>query len=274
MTRLVSIDPVLCAWVTNGTMIDQTEPMGMGVGMGMLGSLGLVAFAELFDGLPKLMACAKDPDGCYVYSNQAFADRAGAKRVANVLGKRASDFFPLDLVELYEHQDATVLRTGKPLHDHLELISDPSGVLKWSTTSKVRLLNDAAKPVAILVVSSDAPGVETNSASLAALVSYVEANLGENLRVSDLAATAQLSTPQLDRQVRRVFGMSPRQLVQRLRFDEAMFRLSHGDQSIATIAAECGFFDQASFTKQFRGATGMTPGAYRNGHPIRRGSVR
>jgi AraC-like DNA-binding protein len=242
--------------------------------MGMLGSLGLVAFAELFDGMPKLMACAKDPDGCYVYSNQAFADRAGAKRVAGVLGKRASDFFPPELAELYERQDQLVLQTGKPLHDHLELISDPTGGLKWSTTSKVRLLNDGARPVAILVVSSDAPGLETNSAALAALVEHIQDNLGTNLRVTDLANTAQLSTAQLDRQVRRVFGMSPRQLVQRLRFDESMFRLSHSNQPIAEVAAECGFFDQASFTKQFRSATGMTPGAYRSDHPIRGAAVK
>jgi AraC-like DNA-binding protein len=253
----------------NGLRTDQTQTMATSLQQAHQGSLGLTAFAELFDGMPKLMACAKNATGEYVYSNRAFADRTGAKRVADVIGKRAADFFPADLVELYERQDQAVLRTGRPLHDHLELISDPSGELRWSTTSKVRLLNDAAKPVAILVVSADAPGIETSSASLASLIEHVQAHLGENLRVSDLAATAQVSAAQLDRQVRRVFGMSPRQLIQRLRFDESMFRLSHSNQPIAEIAAECGFFDQPSFTKQFRAATGMTPGAYRSGHPIR-----
>ncbi len=235
----------------------------------LLGSLGLAAFAELFDGMPRVMACAKGVDGRYVFANQAFVDRAGAKRPADVLGRCAADFFPAELADLYERQDETVLRTGKPLHDELELISDPSRGIRWCITSKVRLLNDAGAPVAILVVSSDAPGVETNSASLAALVTQEQANLGTNLSVSDLARIAEVSKPQLDRQVRRVFGMSPKQLVQRLRFDDAMFRLSHTNQPIADVAAECGFFDQASFTRQFRGATGMTPGAYRSGHPIR-----
>jgi AraC-like DNA-binding protein len=32
---------------------------------------------------------------------------------------------------------------------------------------------------------------------------------------------------------------------------------------LGDIASECGFYDQSSFTKQFRAVLGVTPGAYR-----------
>ncbi len=49
----------------------------------------------------------------------------------------------------------------------------------------------------------------------------------------------------------------------RARLDEAMRRLDDTDLPITTIASECGYYDQSSFTRQFRRATGLTPGTYR-----------
>jgi AraC-like DNA-binding protein len=57
--------------------------------------------------------------------------------------------------------------------------------------------------------------------------------------------------------------MSPKQLLIRTRLDEAMRRLDDTDQTLASIADECGFYDQSSFTRQFQRAVGMAPGAYR-----------
>ena len=34
--------------------------------------------------------------------------------------------------------------------------------------------------------------------------------------------------------------------------------------TMGEIAAECGFYDQASFTRQFRSVLGLTPGSYRS----------
>jgi AraC-like DNA-binding protein len=39
--------------------------------------------------------------------------------------------------------------------------------------------------------------------------------------------------------------------------------LRESRRPIGEIAAECGFYDQATFCRQFRAATGLTPGQYR-----------
>jgi transcriptional regulator GlxA family with amidase domain len=54
-------------------------------------------------------------------------------------------------------------------------------------------------------------------------------------------------------------------LLQRLRLEHAVHLITSTPMSMGNIAAECGFYDQASFTRQFRAILGLTPGAYRKG---------
>ena len=64
-------------------------------------------------------------------------------------------------------------------------------------------------------------------------------------------------------------SLAPTHLLLRVRIEESMHMLSHGDCTLADIAARCGFYDQSNFTRQFRAATGVTPGTYRSLHPYR-----
>ncbi len=82
-------------------------------------------------------------------------------------------------------------------------------------------------------------------------------------RVSEIASAAGLSVTQLERLCRRTLGLSPRALLQRLRVEQAARLLTTSDASAGEIAAACGFYDQASFTRQFRAVVGMTPGSFR-----------
>ena len=82
-------------------------------------------------------------------------------------------------------------------------------------------------------------------------------------RVGELAAVAQLSTSQLERLCRRTLGMAPRGVLQRLRIENAVRLLATTTLTAGEIAAACGFYDQSSFTRQFRSVLGLTPGAFR-----------
>ncbi len=247
---------------------------GGGAGQALLGSLPLAAFAELFDGLPRTSACAKGPDRRYIYANQLFAERAGLKRVAQVIGKTALDLFPPELATAYDEQDEAVLRTGRPVQEQLELIGGPGVEPRWNVTSKVRLLSDAGETVGLLCVSIEVAGHEAHggdrsaAGGVAAALAEVKSDLAVQHRIGHLAEIAGLSSSQFERYVKRAYGLAPRQLVQRVRFDEAMHLLTHSDAPVADVAVRCGFYDQPSFTRQFRAATGMTPAAYRSGHPF------
>lgn len=86
-------------------------------------------------------------------------------------------------------------------------------------------------------------------------------------RVADLAAEFALSERTLQRLVIRRIGMTPKWLLQRHRLHDAVERLKDGTLSLAEIANELGYADQAHFTADFRTFTGMTPGRYLQDQP-------
>jgi AraC-like DNA-binding protein len=53
-------------------------------------------------------------------------------------------------------------------------------------------------------------------------------------------------------------GVSPKALARLLRFERALELL--GTRSLADVAYECGYYDQAHFNRDFRGFAGATPG--------------
>lgn len=226
---------------------------------------GVEALAELFHGLPLVMFCVKDVDGRYLAVNQAFADRVARTRPADVVGHRASDLFPRELAVSYEQQDAAVVATGRPIRGKPELILRPDGSRGWYATTKVPITENGTV-VAIAAVSVDlqaSPETRLDVAGLAAVVDFVAGHYHEPLQVADIAEAAGMTPAQLERRLRRVLGVSPKQLLLRTRVDEAARLLAETDESLADIAARCGFYDQSSFTRRFKWAVGLTPGAYR-----------
>ena len=227
------------------------------------------ALDEVFAGVPHTMFCVKDADGRYLAINQAFADRAG-RHPNQVLGRTARDFFPPDLVDAYEAQDARLLATGEAIRNELEMILRPDGSRGWYVTSKTLLRAADGSVDGIAVVSYDLRtgtearrGSDLRHSNLQAAIDLIRTSYAEPLKVADLAAAAELTPSQLERATRRALGVSPKQLIIRTRIDEALRRLDDTDLSIASIAGACGFYDQSSFTRQFRRAVGLTPGAYR-----------
>ena len=109
----------------------------------------------------------------------------------------------------------------------------------------------------------DAPGL---------LVNRLVAWLGDHpdvTRVDELAREAGLSERSLQRLVEQRIGLSPKWLLQRRRLHDAVEALKAGPGTLAEVAAELGYADQAHFTHDFRTVTGMTPGEYLKDQPVR-----
>jgi AraC-like DNA-binding protein len=51
-------------------------------------------------------------------------------------------------------------------------------------------------------------------------------------------------------------------VVQRFRLQEAALRLATTETTVATVAAELGYFDQAHFVRDFKSVVGRTPVDY------------
>jgi AraC family transcriptional regulator len=78
-----------------------------------------------------------------------------------------------------------------------------------------------------------------------------------------LAAESGVHPSHLVRAFRRHYGCAPASYLLRIRIEEARQALAVTNASIAEIALQAGFFDQAHFTRRFRAVTGTTPGRYR-----------
>ncbi len=94
-----------------------------------------------------------------------------------------------------------------------------------------------------------------------ALVDAVETD-PELLRVAQLCERFAMTERTVQRLTRRRLGLSPKWLIRRRRLHEAASRLRDAGVELAALAADLGYTDQAHFTRDFRAATGLTPGSY------------
>jgi AraC-like DNA-binding protein len=219
----------------------------------------------LMDDLSATMFCAKDVTGRYVAVNQVFVDRTRERSRRDVVGRRAQDLFVPELAEHYARQDREVLGSGRALRGVLELIRRPGGVPGWYLTSKVPVRVHGVV-VGLLSASEDLRSHDADDVavgSVSRVVDLVRERMSGPLTVTELAAAAGCSTSTLDRRVRRVFGLSPQQLVLRTRIDHAATLLASTGVPIAEVATACGFYDQAAFTRTFGRLTGETPAQFR-----------
>jgi AraC-like DNA-binding protein len=98
---------------------------------------------------------------------------------------------------------------------------------------------------------------------VAAALRRIEAQQGARLSVDMLAAEAAVSPFHFLRVFEQVVGVTPGQYMLRTRLRHAAVRLRRSSEAIATVALDCGFDDLSTFNRQFRRATGLSPGAFR-----------
>ena len=246
-------------------MLDQTNnPDGQGLFACQDELLGL------FETLSNVIFCAKDRDGRYVAANAAFVRRTGKASKRDVIGSVSSDHFIAELAARYDDQDRAVLASGKALRDELELIRRTNGELGWYLTTKLPVFDDSRlEAVGVVSVSRDLLTPSKSNIAIEGLqsvVGHVRSNLAEPLKVAELAEVAACTTVQLNRRMRRVFGVTTAQYVLRVRVEAASDMLVNTDDSIAAVATACGFYDQPSFTHRFARLTNTTPAQFRTSH--------
>jgi AraC family transcriptional regulator len=102
---------------------------------------------------------------------------------------------------------------------------------------------------------------------VAAALRCIEAQHDTRISVDDLAAAAAVSPFHFLRIFERVVGVTPGQYMLRTRLRRAAVKLRRSSDAIAAVALDSGFDDLSTFNRQFRRATGLTPGAYRERRP-------
>ncbi len=101
------------------------------------------------------------------------------------------------------------------------------------------------------------------SMRLANVISHVQKNFHEPLRIEELARIAHLSPSQFQRTFKRTYGTTPQKFIRQVRLYKACEMLKDPNQDITSIAYETGFSSSSFFTSQFKSAMGETPTHYR-----------
>jgi AraC family transcriptional regulator len=101
-------------------------------------------------------------------------------------------------------------------------------------------------------------------AALTRSLTYIQANLDQDLSLEALAAVAGCSAPYFARRFADMMGETPKQYTSRLRLERAALRLILLDDGVLDIALDCGFSCHETFSRAFRRRFGVAPNAFRN----------
>lgn len=93
--------------------------------------------------------------------------------------------------------------------------------------------------------------------------------VADDVRLEELEAAVGLSRFYLVRRFRAEVGLPPHAYQLALRIDRARALVADG-LALADVAAHCGFTDQSHFTRHFRRAIGVAPGAYARSTGVKR----
>ena len=220
----------------------------------------------LFDALPDVHLFVKDRESRFVKVNAAWLAIHGLATEADAVGKSDEDFHPPALAAQYVAEDRRVMRSGKPLRDQAWLVGDHAGLPQWYLCTKLPLFDGDGRVVGlagILRPFDQAGSPPHEYGRLTPVLEQVATNYHRPLSVAGLATRAGLSASQLQREFRRLFNITVGDYILWLRLLMARRRLRSTTDTIGRIAAECGFYDQAHFTRAFKKHTGQTPLAYR-----------
>jgi len=108
---------------------------------------------------------------------------------------------------------------------------------------------------------------EAQHRSIRQAIALMEANFASKLTRDEVARAAGLSPFHFSRLFHQVVGLAPHQYLLRCRLRNAQKVLSTDEgRSIADVAAEAGFADQAHMARHFRRAFGKSPQQFRRAH--------
>lgn len=103
-------------------------------------------------------------------------------------------------------------------------------------------------------------------AQLRRVIDYIDANLGDELSLAELAGITGLSPHHFGQAFRSATGKPPHRYVIEKRIHRARELLRDAEVPIAEIAHAVGFSSQSHLTINFRRVTGVTPARFRRSH--------
>lgn len=161
-------------------------------------------------------------------------------------------------------EDALIRQIAWTLLEELKAPSAAGRIVAESLALSLtaRLVQVCAPPAAARQAAYGPRG-GLDDARLARVLDYVNAHLEQDIGVDDLAGAACISPFHFSRMFHARMGMPPSRYLSSRRLERAKSLLAREGTTISDVALACCFSSQANFTRAFRRATGVTPGAFR-----------
>lgn len=191
------------------------------------------------------------------------------------------EFFYICLngAEVMQHWRRFILQAGPllPLDQDSETVRAGFGICRKCANNEIRTAWEASTLAYGLAMSlaTDVEGVVREQARhtigliadkrLQAARLYANTHFQKPIGVADLVQQSGFSRSHFSRLFHTRFGESPQEYLTGLRLRRAAKLLLESCEPIAAIAVVSGFSDANYFSRVFRAAYGITPGAYRRG---------
>lgn len=228
--------------------------------------LQVESLRAVFDHLPGVMFFAKDLAGRFTMANLAFAQRCGQPDEASLLGKTDADIFPPALAQAFRKKDLQICQTGQALPRIIELFPNELGEHVWYETNKVPMFDLEGKACGVCGTVRSYEGTKAilePYLKIEVAAEFLKDNLTENLKIAKLAHLTGLSVRQFERKFIKVYQMSPRAYLVRIRVAAASDLLRETQLQLSEIAHQTGFYDASDFSRQFRRAMKTSPTEFR-----------
>lgn len=226
---------------------------------------------SLFDEIVDTVYFIKDTSGKYLSINRTLVERCGVNSKDDIIGFTVAAIMPSPIGQQFFEQDENVLKTQQPIKSKLELHLYADGSQGWCLTWKEPLFDKDGKIAGLCGISRDLHQnaninrdySNNDYPNISAVLDHIQNNLANSLRIPKLTKISGLSEYQLDKRIKSLFGLSLSQYITRERIGLACYNLSNSKNPINQIALECGYNDQAAFSRQFKQSVGITPAEYR-----------
>jgi transcriptional regulator GlxA family with amidase domain len=101
---------------------------------------------------------------------------------------------------------------------------------------------------------------------MATIIGTIYKNIGEEIKVVDLAEDAGVSVSSLERLFKTNMNTTPKQFIIQAKMSTACERLVGTNMGVKDVGESVGYFDHANFTRGFRKIMNMSPTQYRRNY--------
>lgn len=210
---------------------------------------------------------AKDREGRLLEANRALLQLYGYADADKFWGVTDFDLLPRSLAEKFRQDDLTVMESGEPMLEIIEIFINPQGLPGWFLTNKLPIISHENEIIGVMGTIQNFEAVRPDllppDMDITPALRHVGGHFNTEISIRSLAEMCGLSMRQFERKFQQHLKTTPQQFLIKTRVYAACDALRRTRQPIAEIATDMGFYDQAAFSRQFKKHLGATPLQYR-----------